>query len=33
LTTGATFEALHEAVVARELDPYAAADKIIGTVA
>jgi len=26
-------EALHEAVVAREIDPYAAADKIIGTVA
>jgi LAO/AO transport system kinase len=33
LTTGEAFEALHQAVVARELDPYAAADKIIGTVA
>lgn len=33
LTTGAAFEALHQAVVARELDPYAAADEIIGTVA
>jgi LAO/AO transport system kinase len=33
LTTGEEFEALHQAVVARELDPYAAADKVIGTVA
>jgi LAO/AO transport system kinase len=33
LTSGAAFEALHQAVLARELDPYAAADKVIGTVA
>jgi LAO/AO transport system kinase len=33
LTSGAAFEELHRAVVARDLDPYAAADKVIGTVA
>ena len=33
LTTSDEFEALHQAVVARDLDPYAAADKVIGTVA
>jgi LAO/AO transport system kinase len=33
LTTTEDFESLHHAVVARELDPYAAADKIIDPVA
>ena len=33
LTSGAEFEELHQAVVARDLDPYAAAEKVIGTVA
>lgn len=33
LTTGDTFEALHRAVQARELDPYTAADRIIGGLA
>ena len=30
LTTTETFEELHQAVLARDLDPYAAADKILG---
>jgi LAO/AO transport system kinase len=33
LTSGTEFEELHRAVVAREIDPYAAADKVIETVA
>ena len=33
LTAGDTFDALYQAVLARELDPYAAAEKVIGTVA